>query len=231
MPGDRRQQIHEAFGENGTGRSSATGLCEVTCDVLKVAGAGVMLMSGDVPHGSLCTTNSVSNLIEELQYTLGEGPCIDAYRSDATVAEADLADPDTPRWPAFTPRVLEAGVRAIFGFPVREGGARLGALNLYQDRPGPLSADQHADALVVADVIGHWVLDVQSAAEPGDLATVLKRGSDFHLIVHNAAGMLSVQLEIGVSEALIRLRAHAFAENRRVRDVAEDVVARRLRLV
>ena len=68
----------------------------------RVTGAGVMLMSGEIPGGSLCTTDEVSQLIEELQYTLGEGPCVDACRQDPVVAEPDLADPVTRRWPAFT---------------------------------------------------------------------------------------------------------------------------------
>ncbi len=80
-----------------------------------------MLMSGDVPRGSLCSTNDVSQLIEDLQYTLGEGPCLDAYQQNRVVAEPDLADPVTRRWFAFTPPALEAGVRAVFGFP---GGRR-----------------------------------------------------------------------------------------------------------
>ena len=127
--------------------------------------------------------------------------------------------------------MLEVGVKAVFGFPLSEGAARVGALNVYQDMPGPLSEEQQADAVVMADVIAHWVLEVQSAATPGTLATELQGdGSDLHLIVHNAAGILSVQRGISVAEALIRLRAYAFVANRLVRDVAEDVVARRLLL-
>ena len=129
-----------------------------------------MLMSGDVPQGSLCTTNEVSALIEDLQYTLGEGPCVDAYRHDQVVLEPDLANPAVARWSAFSPPALGAGVRAVFGFPFRMGGARLGAVNLYRDRPGPLTDDQHADALVMADVVATWVLDVQAGAPDGDLA-------------------------------------------------------------
>ncbi len=83
-----------------------------------------------------------------MQYTLGEGPCVDAYQKDMVVSEPDLADPETVRWLAFTPPALQAGVRAVFGFPLRVGTVRLGALNLYRDRPGPLGAEQHADALV-----------------------------------------------------------------------------------
>jgi hypothetical protein len=189
-----------------------------------------MLMSGDIPRGSLCTSNGVSELIEDLQYTLGEGPCVDAYQQDRVVAEPDLADPVARRWVAFTPPVLEAGVRAVFGFPLRVGTVRLGALNLYQDWPGPLTASQHADALVVADVAARWVLEAQAGAAPGTVAEELETGADFHFTVHNAAGIVSVQQRISVTEALIRLRAFAFTNGRPVADVAQDVIDRRLRL-
>jgi len=195
-----------------------------------VTGAGVMLMSGDLPRGSLSTTDDVSQLIEELQYTLGEGPCVDAYQQDSVVAEPDLAEPVARRWPAFTPPALQAGVRAVFGFPLRVGTVRLGALNLYRDRPGLLNGEQHADALVVADVAARWVLDAQAGAPSGVLAKELEAGADFHFAVHNAAGMVSVQGGISVAEALIRLRAFAFANDRLLADVADDVVARRVRL-
>jgi GAF domain-containing protein len=227
MPGDRLARILGALEAHDGGRSSI-GLCEVSSEVIGVSGTGIMLMSRDVPRGSLCTTNAISALIEELQYTLGEGPCIDAYQSDQVVLEPDLADPRTPRWLALSPRALQAGARALFGFPLRVGAVRLGALNLYQDRSGPLSDDQHADALVMADVVAHWVLDVQSEAPPGVLADELQRSADFHFVVHNAAGIVSIQLGVSVTEALIRLRAHAFGHDRPLRDVAQDVVNRKL---
>ena len=195
-----------------------------------MTGAGVMLMSGDVPRGSLCASNEVSQLIEELQYTLGEGPCVDAYEQDRVVAEPDLADPVTRRWIAFAPPALDAGVRAVFGFPLRVGTVRLGAIDLYRDRSGPLSDDQHADALVMADVTARWVLEAQAGASPGAVARELEVGSDFHFAVHNAAGMVSVQAGISVTEALIRLRAFAFSQDRLLADVAQDVIDRRLRL-
>ena len=165
-----------------------------------------------------------------MQYTLGEGPCVDAYQQDKVVAEPDLADPVTRRWPAFTPPALQAGVRAIFGFPLRVGTVRLGALNLYRDLPGPLTGDQHADALVVADVAARWVLEAQAGAPADMVAEELEAGADFHFAVHNAAGIVSVQQGISVTEALIRLRAHAFSNDRLLADVAQDVIARRLRL-
>ena len=195
-----------------------------------MSGAAVMLMSGDIPRGSLCTTDEVSQLIEELQFMLGEGPCVDAYQQDKVVAEPDLAAPVTHRWPAFTPPMLQAGVRAVFGFPLRVGTVHLGALNLYRDLPGPLTGDQHADALVIADVAARLVLEAQAGASPDAVAEELEAGANFHFAVHNAAGIVSVQEGISVTESLIRLRAFAFSSDRLLADVAKDVIARTLRL-
>jgi len=194
-----------------------------------MSGAGVMLMSGDVPQGSVCTTNKVSAIIEELQYALGEGPCVDAYRQERPVLEADLAHPVTPRWLAFTGPAVEAGVRAVFGFPLQVGAVRLGALNLYRDRPGSLSDEQHADALVLADVVAEAVLVLQADAPPGKLAAALEVGADFHYVVHQASGMIAAQLEVSVGQALIRLRAYAFGNDRPLAEVADEVVDRVLR--
>jgi hypothetical protein len=188
-----------------------------------------MLMSGDTPYGSLCTTNEMSDLIEQLQYSLGEGPCVDAYRQDYPVLEPDLAQPSTLRWLAFAPPAIAAGVRAVFGFPLQVGSVRLGALNLCRDRPGPLSDDQHADALVMASIAAQAVLVLQTGAGPDGLASELEAGADFHYVVHQASGMVAAQLEVGVGQALVRLKAYAFGNDRHLAEVATDVVARKLR--
>jgi hypothetical protein len=204
-------------------------LCDVAADVVAMTGAGVMLMSGDAPRGSACSSNTVSTLIEDLQYTLGEGPCVDAYQHDQPVLEPDLADPVVPRWLAFTPPAVAAGALAVFGFPMQVGAVRLGALNLYRDHPGALTDDQHADALVMAGVAARAVLDMQAHARSGALATELESGADFRFVVHQASGMVSAQLDVSVAEALIRLRAYAFANDILLPDVAEAVVSRQLR--
>src|SRR5580692_2372544 len=151
-----------------------------------MSGAGIMLMAADVAQGSLCTSNAMSDLIEQLQYSLGEGPCVDAHNQDWPVLEPDLANPDTPRWPAFAPAAVAGGVRAVFGFPLQVGSVRLGALNLCRDRAGPLSDDQHADALVMADVAARAVLVMQADAPPGTLAAEIEAESNFQLVVHQA---------------------------------------------
>jgi hypothetical protein len=131
---------------------------------------------------------------------------------------------------AFAGPAVAAGARAVFGFPLQIGSIRLGALNLYRDAPGPLTDDQFADALVVSSVIARAVLEFEAHTPPGSIPREMEAGSDFRFVVHQASGMASVQLQIGVAEALIRLRAYAFAHERPLNDVAEDVVARRLRI-
>jgi GAF domain-containing protein len=213
----------------GDGVDDPVRLCVLCAEITQMSGAGIMLLQDDVPRGSVCTTDAISTLIEELQYTLGEGPCIDAHRHHQPVAEPDLAHPETVRWAEFARSAVDAGARAVFGFPVAVRDVHLGALNLYRDRPGPLTVDQHADALVVAEVAARAIISIQAAAEPGELAPELEASGNFRFVVHQAAGMISVQLGVSVADALIRLRAHAFSTGRSATAVADDVVARRLR--
>ncbi len=227
MASERRTRILKLLSAPSAGLETKR-LCEVCAEAIGVTGAGIMLMAGDVPRGSVCTTDAVSSLVEELQFGLGEGPCVDAYHQGWPVLEPDLASPETPRWLAFSGPAVGAGVRAVFGFPLRVGAVRLGALNLYCDRPGSLSDDQHADALVMADLAAQSVLVMQAKAPPGQLAGELEAGGDFQYVVHQASGMVAVQLGVSIGQALIRLRAFAFGNGRSITEVAADVVARRL---
>jgi hypothetical protein len=229
VAGERRIRIlAQLVGDTAPGLETKR-ICQVCAEVTDMSGAAIMLMSGDVPRGSLCTTDTVSALLEQLQYGLGEGPGVDAFLQDRPVLEPDLVHPASPRWLAFGGAAVQAGARAVFGFPLQVGAVRLGALNLYRDQPGSLTDDQHADALVLADVAARAVLVLQANAPPGDLAAELEAGADFHYAVHQASGMVAAQLEVSVGQALIRLRAYAFANDRPLAAVADDVVGRSLR--
>lgn len=213
----------------GGGELTTAHLCEVCAEVTAADGAGIMLMWGDEARGSVATTDAVAARMEDLQYTLGEGPCLDAYHGRHPVLEADLANPVTVRWPGFSAGALAWGVRAIFGFPLQIGAVRLGALNLYRSRPGPLSDESHANALVAADVVCEALLSLQGMAPANTLSADLEVSANFRYLVAQASGMISVQLNISISEALLRLRAYAFAGDRPVDDIAADIVDRRLR--
>lgn len=227
MPPDRLLRILSLLAsDNG---SEVPRLCDVAAEVTAVSGAGVMLLSDGLPQASLCSTDEIASRIEEAQYTLGEGPCVDAHRLGKVVAEPDLGAVGS-RWAEFSRQALGAGARAVFGYPIRLGVARLGALNLYRDQPGPLSDDQHADALVVADVAARAILADQAAASDRGLGVGIQGDLNMWGVVHQAAGMVSVQLDISVADALMCLRAHAFRNDRSVAAVARDVVERRLQL-
>ncbi|MEO6627685.1 MAG: GAF and ANTAR domain-containing protein, partial [Aquihabitans sp.] len=173
--------------------------------------------------------DSISAAIEDLQFSLGEGPCVDAYEHDRPVIEPNLVDPSVSRWPAFTARAVEAGAQAVFSFPLQLGVVRLGALDLYRTTPGPLTDDQYADALAMADIATRAVLVLQAEAPPGQLASTLEAGADLRLLVHQATGMVAAQLGITVGQALVCLRANAFGTDQPLERVAADVIARTLR--
>jgi hypothetical protein len=229
VPAERRLRILSQLIRRGVFGLETKQLCEACAELTGMTGAGIMFMSGDMPRGTICSTDQVSALIEDLQYSLGEGPCVDAFNHDRPVLEPDLAHPVSRRWLAFSVPVVAAGVRAVFGFPLQVGAARLGALNLYRNEAGPMSDEQHADALVMADVSAAAVLMMQANAPPGKLASELEAGSDFRYVVHQATGMVAAQLDISIAHALIRLRGYSFGHERPLPEVAGEVVARRLR--
>jgi hypothetical protein len=133
------------------------------------------------------------------------------------------------RWPMFTPAALDAGVQAVFAFPLQIGAARFGALDLYRETPGPLSPDDVDDAHSIAALVTSLVLITQAGAPPGSLPEAVDQLMDHQSVVHQAAGMVSVQLEVGIEDANVALRARAYAADRPLVEVAADVVARRLR--
>jgi hypothetical protein len=205
-------------------------LCTIATDVSGTSGAGIMVMAETLARGSLHTSDEISAYLGDLQYTLGEGPAIEVHRSGADVLEADLQLPAVARWPGFAPLAIQAGARAIFAFPIYIGTIRLGALVLYRGTPGELANHQYTDSLVMTIAIGNAIVALQADAPRGSLAIELEVGANFHLVVHQAAGMTSVQMHIDIAEAMVRLRGHAFRTGQSVDDVSRDVVGRRLRI-
>lgn len=204
-------------------------LCNTSVTALQVSSAGLTLMSGD-HSGPVCASDVRAGVLDELQFALGEGPCPDAYQSRAPVFEPDLENASAERWPQFTPPAVESGTRGVFAFPLHSGASCIGVLTLYQDTAGDLSPDQAADGPLVADALVRSMLTIQSAGGPDSLASELIDVDAHRAEVHQATGMLAVQLGIAVPDAAVRLRAFAWASDRSVADVARDIVDRRVRL-
>ena len=204
-------------------------LCASSAGVAGVDGAGVVLILHGRALGTVCSSDSIVEAVEEVQYSLGEGPCLEAFATRAPVLIPDLAARDVVRFPGFIEGALAIGVRAAFGFPILVGSVCIGALNLYQRESGALSDEQFADALAVAHVAGRTVLEWQSVAGDGSLARQLEHLPANRAVVHQAAGMISVQTFATIDDALALLRAYAFSSNRPINDVASDVVRGALR--
>jgi hypothetical protein len=204
-------------------------LCLACTDVLGVSGAGLMLMSGGRSLGCVGVSDRVTEAVEQVEYTLGEGPCLSAYKSKTPVFDPDLADNSVVDWPQFRVGALAAGVRAAFGFPLLVDWICIGAMNLYHDRSGPLTDTQVTDAVLVAKLASHTLLEWQAGAPPGTVAWQLERVPNHRMEVHQATGRISVQASVSVADALVLLRAYAFAHDRAISEVAADVAAGQLR--
>jgi len=204
-------------------------VCAVAITLVGVDAAGVTLTLGRTPREPLYATGPLAGELEELALTLGEGPTVDATAGTVTLVGDLLTAEPLARWPLFAPAAATAGVRAVFALPMRIGAIHLGVLDLYRGRPGDLDRDQLADALALADTACALLLDAQERgpAYPGEHGPEVA-GSQ-HPEVHQATGMITVQLGVTAAVALIRLRAYAYSHERRLRDVAADVVARRIR--
>ncbi|MEU4570173.1 GAF and ANTAR domain-containing protein [Micromonospora sp. NPDC023956] len=204
-------------------------VCAVSVAVTGVDSAAVAVSLRDTPRETLAVSDLVASNLEELTLTLGEGPSVDAI-SGGPALVADLAGSHCrARWPAFATAAMAVGIHAVFALPLHIGGIRLGVLDLYRARAGRLDDGQLADALVLADMACAILLDDPPERRPDQDDHWPEQSGLRHPEVHQATGMISVQMGVPMTVALVRLRAFAYAHDRRLRDVASDVVARRLR--
>ena len=200
------------------GRVSAGDACAAAVAAVEVSGAWLIAARGAEAGHLMRVTDEVSELLAELQLTLGEGPGPDAAASGGPVLASDLDEVEAVRrWPAFAPAACQAGAAAIFVFPLQVGAIRAGVMGLYRERPGSLSAFQLGDALVFADTATLLMLDAQDQTAGEAVAGSGPGGQPPDLALHRAeidqaTGMLTEQLGVGIAEAFIRLRAYAYAQ-------------------
>jgi hypothetical protein len=167
---------------------------------------------------------------DEVQFDLGEGPSVDALTSFVPVVIGDLLSADSlRRWPFAAPALASIGLKGVFSFPLRVGGAQIGVLSAYRRLQGDISPSHYANGLVVATLLTTAVLEHEATKGAGESLD----GESFALTdgrVHFAAGMVAERLDIPVVEALIRLRGHAFISGLSIRDVSEQVISHALEI-
>jgi hypothetical protein len=203
-------------------------ICELCVEMTDVSGAGISIVTATDNRGVVCATDDVAEQIESFQLELGEGPCVDAAAQQGPVMVPDVDEPGDlilNRWPAFIASAAEAGVRAVFALPLRIGAISVGVLDLYRDRPGPLTDAQLSLALTAADASALSLLYLERDGQAVDDGLTGFREA----AIHQATGMLSVQLAVPIEEAFLMLRARAFSLDRPMDQLARDVVEGRLR--
>ena len=203
-------------------------MCRAAVRELPAMGVGISVLSKGSDPMTVAASSEASVLVEELQFVMGEGPCIDAYESRSPVLVPDLSASAATTWPGYAPAAHDHGVRAVFAFPLQVGAARLGALDVYREHTGNLSAESLARALTFAEIAMQELLDAGAGIERA--ADLIEDSEGNRLEVYQAQGWTAFQLGVSAEEALTRLRAYAYAHDRRLVDVARDILARKLQL-
>ncbi|MFC7341995.1 GAF and ANTAR domain-containing protein [Saccharopolyspora griseoalba] len=229
MERERRRALEAALTAGGSG-PDVRSVCALCVTQLPVSGAGVTVLSrfggdgDDLQRGLVHATDEISRGLEDVQLTVGEGPCIDAFATGGPILINDLAA-ETARWPGFAPAAVELGAAALFSFPLEIGVVRLGSLDLYRDAPGPLTGAMLSDALALADLATQAIVQDLDGHATEDLSWL----ADPHAQVHQASGMVEVQLDTTAEVALLRLRSYAYRHAMPITEVARQVVDRELR--
>jgi hypothetical protein len=217
------------------GVEAADRLCEACVLLFEIDDAAISLVFEGASGGTLGSSGTLARMYDELQFTLGEGPCLESVARRIPILVVDLADPNEARWPAYGPAMLAHRIRGVCAIPVVVAGEFVGALDLFRTQPGSLSSDDLTGAVAAAELAAIPLLDLldgdlQAAVTDPTSNAWAELNALSRAEVSQAIGMLVAQLEVEPAEALVRLRAHAYATNRSATDVAHDILERRLKL-
>ena len=199
-------------------------LCRAVTDALILRGAAVHLMTQAQGAGVAASSDAESRAVAELQFTSNEGPAVVAFRTRRPVLVPELRRA-ADRWPGFCALALERGVDGVFAFPLQEGAVSFGVLELYANGHGPLDAPGTAMAATFARAATELLLDGDTITSAGELDAGLSTSLVDRLRIHQAQGMVMVDLRVTLGEALTRMRARAFSSGTTLLEVADQVIA------
>ena len=206
---------------------SRTSICEPFLQVLPVTAAAVCTLGAPFGSETVCASNSMAARFDELQFDLGEGPSWAALATRKPVLVHNFPTSRGTTWPALMKASKRSGVHAVYAFPLILGSLDIGAVSLFSNRSIGLSPAQILDAEVLVQIAAVQVLRGSLASQT--MTTDLKDNEGYsRRVVHQATGMVLAQLNLSAADALLIIHGHAFAYGRTVREVALDVVTRRL---
>ena len=199
-------------------------VCRAATAVLGLRGAAVHVMAESDAAGVAACSDAEARSVAELQFTANEGPAWVAFRTRRPVL-VPLLDAAHDRWPGFSSLAMVHGVRAVFSFPLQQGAVSFGVLDLYADSAEPLDADGLVYGAGFARAATDLLLDGDTVDREGELDAGLSASLADRAKIHQAQGMVMVDLRITLAEALSRMRARAFASDTTLLDVADQVIA------
>jgi hypothetical protein len=223
---NRRENLHAQLGTLPL-EEVPSRLCEVGVAQLGVDGVGLALIADPQARSLLASSGSLVDELEQAQFDLGEGPCLDAQQTGEPSMEPDVRTSGRNRWPAFADAALDLGVAAVFSFPLKAGSAPFGVLDAARRTPGPLGIRQVEDALHLAELASEAVLMTQEITHQTDRSDLTTMTSQ-RLVVHQATGMVAAQATLSTADSLAWLRLRAYSSGRSLEDVSADVVVQRL---
>jgi GAF domain/ANTAR domain len=218
------RSLGDLLGEDAPGSPDLSALF---VERLSITGASVCVRLGDREQSTISVSDSIAAEIDELQYALGEGPHWDALRSGEPVAAPSLRSSDE-RWPVLCGALAKFDVGALFAFPLRMGAVTVGVADLYRSEPGALGEHGMATAKSLARETAPRALQLATASARSEAPVRPGLAAELRREVHQATGMILVQLNVDATEAFLRLKAYSFSSGNSIQDVAKDVVQRRL---
>jgi hypothetical protein len=231
---NRLDRLREQLGASIHGADSALDaadrLCHACVQLLDIDGAAVSLMHAGTTRGTFGSSGELSRRLDELQFTSGVGPCLDAVSLNFPILVPDLASERELRWPAFRGAAIEAGIAAVFALPIAVATETVGALDLFRRQSRTLTGETLMGGLWAAELAALPLLDLMNSdvdwhgVGQGDAWNQL--ASLERVEVYQATGMLIGALGITSTEALVRLRGQAFAQNMTASEAAWAIVKR-----
>ena len=230
---DFEHRLIDALGST-RGLEAADRLCEACVDLLDVDAAAISIIFDGTNVGTFGSSGPHARKYDELQFIVGEGPCLDSVANRAPVMVADLTDPGERRWPGYGPVMIAYRIRGVYAIPVVIAGEYVGAFDFFRTDSDGLSPEQITGMMIAAELAQLPLLDMldrdlHAVADPDSNAWA-QLNAFSRTEVSQATGMLMAWLDVEAATALARLRAHAYATGRSASAVAQDILDRRLHL-
>jgi len=209
-------------------RVLAMRICRACVDGLDVDGAAISLLTAAAARQTLAATDATAELLEDLQFTLNEGACMEAARTGNPVLVGDLRHSgEVERWPVFAPRAAELGFRSAHCFPMRLREHVIGAMNVFRTDDRRLSDEERRVSRALCDIATIGLMQERAIRRAEELTEQLQFALNSRVVIEQAKGIVARTLDIGVDEAFEMLRRFARSRRQRLTDVAREIVENR----